>query len=211
MNPSQLPSFLDDRSLSWLPTLLQPEITVSRLCTASCYRSSLLSLLSPCSLIPSTLLADIQIDRPLVFSNLASRQFHALHAVSHSFRSPYHSHSAPLITSLSAPRDPACPVPSFCDYHRHCTHTRNSFSAFPFISAVPYSFLCIDCCIPYRFYFFFVSISVQTNSDHSRTCNGQAIAVSRPTPCQSFCIPTPPHALYTFSAIASVIVRIHAR
>ena len=172
--------------------------------TAPCYRSSLLSLLSPCSLIRSTLLADIQIDRPLIFGNLASRQFRALHTVSHSFRSPYHSHSAPLITSHSAPHDHACPVPCFCDSHRHCTHTHTSILFLLLLFSLLFLTLpfFVDCCIPYRFYFFFLSISVQTNSDHARTCNGQAIAVSRPTPCQSFCIPTPRMPCTPFPHIA---------
>ena len=111
---------------------------------------------------------------------------HPVHsAPSHAFRTPYHSHSAP--------QDPACPVTRFRDCHRHCTHTRNSFSAFPFISLLFLTLLFIvDCCIPYRFYVkFFVSISVQLRSDHSMTCNGQAIAVSRPTPCHSHS--APPH------------------
>ena len=169
--------------------------------TASCYCSSLLSLLSPRSLIPSTLLADIQIDRPLVFGNLASRQFRALHTVSHSFRSPYRSHSAPLITSHSAPHDHTCPVPCFCDCHRHCTHIRNSFSAFPFdFPAVPYSFRCIDCCIPYRFKK--IRFDFRFQSKHTRIIQGFVMDNLLRSLVQlhvtGILYPNTPHALYTF-------------
>ena len=181
--------------------------------TAPCYRSLLLSLLSPCSLMPSTLLADIQIDRPLVFGNLACRQFRALHTVSHSFRSPYHSHSAPHFTSHSAPHDHACPIPCFCDCHHHCTHTPvNSLSATSFFPCCSLLFLSLHRLLySISILIFFVLISVQTQSDHLRTCNGQPIAVSRSTPCQSFCTPTPRMLCTPFSVIATVIVRIHAR
>ena len=120
---------------------------------APCYRSSLLSLLSPCSLIPSTLLADIRIDRPLVFGNLASRQFRALYTVSHSFRSPCHSHSAPLITSHSAPHDPHALYPvSVIVTVIVRIHRRQFFFCYFFFSllflTLPFF---VDCCIPYQF------------------------------------------------------------
>ena len=71
-----------------------------------------------------------------------------------------------------------------------------------FFPAVPYSSFLCRLLYSISILIFFVLISVQTNSDHSKTCNGQAIAVSRPTPCPTPCTP--------FSVIATVIVRIDA-
>ena len=169
--------------------------------TAPCYRSSLLSLFPPCSLIRSTLLADIQIDRPLVFGNLASRQFRALHTVSHSFRSPYHSHSAPRITSHSAPQDPphalypvsvvvtvivrihACQI-FFCYFFFSLL-----FLTLPFLCRLLYSISIL---------IFFVSISIQ----QTRIIQGHVMDKLLRSLVQLHVTvilhPHTPHAIYTF-------------
>ena len=92
----------------------------------------------------------------------------------------------------------------------HAARNTQASQRFYFL-ALPYSFFCIDCCIPHRFFKFSVSSSVQTNSDHSRTCSGQAIAVSRPSESQSFCTLTTRMPCTPFSVFATVIVRIQVR
>ena len=132
-------------------------------------------------------------------------------APSHSFRTPYHSHSAPGITVILHPMTP---------------HALNPVSVIATIIVHIHAilflpFLLFPCCSLlfslYRLLYsisiliFFVSISVQTHSDLLRTCTGQTSAVSPPMPCQSFCTHTPRMPYSPFSAIASVIVRMHAR